>query len=106
MKSDGHLGRNFLRGTEGDAINVILAAAGRNLRLLRAWIAWLFGVPAQPAATCPSGRRGPLAVSMNVGPLVLPNSGPSAAADRSPGCAQPVRATRFRSSGGAARLGA
>ena len=41
MKSDGHLGRNFLRGTEGDAANVILAAAGHNLRLLRAWLAWL-----------------------------------------------------------------
>src|ERR671920_795386 len=33
MKSDGHLGRNFLRGTEGDAANLILAAAGHNLRL-------------------------------------------------------------------------
>jgi transposase, IS5 family len=42
MKADGHLGRNFLRGTEGDAANVILAAAGHNLRLLRAWLAWLF----------------------------------------------------------------
>jgi transposase, IS5 family len=41
LKSDGHLGRNFLRGTEGDATNVILAAAGHNLRLLRAWLAWL-----------------------------------------------------------------
>jgi IS5 family transposase len=41
MKSDGHLGRNFLRGTEGDAINLVLAAAGHNLRLLRAWLAWL-----------------------------------------------------------------
>jgi IS5 family transposase len=41
MKSDGHLGRNFLRGTEGDAANLILAAAGHNLRLLRAWLAWL-----------------------------------------------------------------
>jgi IS5 family transposase len=41
MKSDGHLGRNFLLGTEGDAANVILAAAGHNLRLLRAWIVWL-----------------------------------------------------------------
>ncbi len=41
MKSDGHLGRNFLRGTEGDATNVILAAAGHNLRLLRAWLARL-----------------------------------------------------------------
>jgi IS5 family transposase len=28
MKSDGHLGRNFLLGTEGDATNLILAAAG------------------------------------------------------------------------------
>ena len=42
MKSDGHLGRNFLLGTEGDAANLILAAAGHNLRLLRAWLAWLF----------------------------------------------------------------
>jgi IS5 family transposase len=41
MKSDGHLGHNFLRGTEDDAINVILAAAGHNLRLLRAWLARL-----------------------------------------------------------------
>jgi IS5 family transposase len=41
LKSDGHLGRNFLRGTEGDATNVVLAAAGHNLRLLRAWLAWL-----------------------------------------------------------------
>ena len=41
MKSDGHLGRNFLLGTEGDAANVILAAAGHNLRLLRAWLARL-----------------------------------------------------------------
>jgi transposase, IS5 family len=41
LKSDGHLGRNFLLGAEGDAANVILAAAGHNLRLLRAWLAWL-----------------------------------------------------------------
>jgi IS5 family transposase len=42
MKEDGHLGRNFLAGTTGDAINVILAAAGHNLRLLRAWLIRLF----------------------------------------------------------------
>jgi IS5 family transposase len=41
MKSDGHLGRNFLLGTEGDATNLVLAAAGHNLRLLRAWLARL-----------------------------------------------------------------
>jgi IS5 family transposase len=44
MKSDGHLGRNFLLGTEGDAANVILAAAGHNLRLLRAWLVWLLAL--------------------------------------------------------------
>jgi IS5 family transposase len=38
MKEDGHLGRNFLAGASGDAINVVLAAAGHNLRLLRAWL--------------------------------------------------------------------
>src|SRR5918998_219151 len=41
MEADGHLGRNFLLGPEGDAANLILAAAGHNLRLLRAWLAWL-----------------------------------------------------------------
>ncbi len=44
MKSGGHLGRNFLLGTEGDAANLILAAAGHNLRLLRAWLAWLLAL--------------------------------------------------------------
>jgi IS5 family transposase len=41
MKSDGQLGRNFLLGIKGDAANLILAAAGHNFRLLRAWLAWL-----------------------------------------------------------------
>jgi hypothetical protein len=36
MKEDGHLDRNFLAGATRDAINVTLAAAGHNLRLLRA----------------------------------------------------------------------
>jgi IS5 family transposase len=38
MKDDGHLGRNFLAAATGDATNVTLAAAGHNLRVLRAWI--------------------------------------------------------------------
>jgi IS5 family transposase len=41
MKDDGHLGRNFLQGAEGDAANLVLAAAGHNLRLLRAWLSRL-----------------------------------------------------------------
>jgi transposase, IS5 family len=41
MKDDGHLGRNFLLGADGDATNLTLAAASHNLRLLRAWLARL-----------------------------------------------------------------
>jgi IS5 family transposase len=41
MKADSHLGRNVLAGAEGDAINLILAAAGHTLRRLRAWLARL-----------------------------------------------------------------
>ena len=38
MKTDGHLGRCFLKGREGDAANVILTAVGYNLRLVLAWL--------------------------------------------------------------------
>jgi IS5 family transposase len=34
MKNDGLLHRNYLKGTDGDAINVILCGAGQNLRLI------------------------------------------------------------------------
>jgi IS5 family transposase len=37
MKDDGHLGRCFLKGAEGDAVNVVMSAVGQNLRLLLAW---------------------------------------------------------------------
>lgn len=32
MKADGRLGRNFLKGTQGDAMNALLCGAGHNLR--------------------------------------------------------------------------
>ena len=38
MKTDGHLGRCYPKGTAGDAINVILSAVGHNLRLVLAWL--------------------------------------------------------------------
>jgi IS5 family transposase len=43
MKNDGLLHRNHLKGQEGDAINVILCAAGQNLRLILRYlrIFWL-----------------------------------------------------------------
>src|SRR5579862_1384241 len=38
MKTDGHLGRCYLKGVAGDAANVILSAVGYNLRLVLAWL--------------------------------------------------------------------
>ena len=43
LKHDGLLGRNFLKGASGDAMNVILAAAGHNLRIIlrKLRLSWL-----------------------------------------------------------------
>ena len=38
LKGDGLLERNHLAGPDGDAINVILCAAGHNMRLLARWL--------------------------------------------------------------------
>lgn len=38
MKTDGHLGRCYLKGRHGDAANVVLSAVGHNLRLVLAWL--------------------------------------------------------------------
>ena len=38
MKTDGHLGRNFLKGRHGDHANVVLTAVGHNLRLILSWL--------------------------------------------------------------------
>jgi IS5 family transposase len=38
MKTDGHLGRCYLKGRHGDAANAILSVVGYNLRLVLAWL--------------------------------------------------------------------
>lgn len=38
MKTDGHLGRCYLKGRNGDAANVVLSAVGYNLRLVLKWL--------------------------------------------------------------------
>src|SRR6188472_979703 len=38
MKTDGHLGRCYLKGRGGDAANAILSAVGYNLRLVLSWL--------------------------------------------------------------------
>jgi IS5 family transposase len=42
QKSDGKLGRNWLKGVLGDAQNAILCAAGHNLRKILAYLRRLF----------------------------------------------------------------
>ena len=41
MKNDGRLGRNWLKGEQGDRTNVVLSACGQNLRLILAELAFL-----------------------------------------------------------------
>ena len=38
LKSEGHLGRCYLKGRAGDAVNVILSAVGCNFRRILAWL--------------------------------------------------------------------
>ena len=45
MKSDGLLGRNWLKGALGEAMHAVLCSAGHNLRMILAhmlvlWLAW------------------------------------------------------------------
>jgi transposase, IS5 family len=37
LKDDHRMGRNHLKGRDGDRINTVLAAAGYNFSLLRRW---------------------------------------------------------------------
>ena len=40
-KSEHRVGRNFLKGTHGDAANAVFSPAGYNFRRLLAWLAIL-----------------------------------------------------------------
>lgn len=51
IKSDGRLGRNFLKGMEGDAMNAILCGVGHNLRKILAHIRALLYLLASPLRT-------------------------------------------------------
>ena len=62
MKSDGRLGRNYLKGRHGDRANAVLCAAGHNFRLILAWL-WrlllkilntMFAAIAAPSALKPA----------------------------------------------------
>jgi hypothetical protein len=59
-KSEHRMGRNFLKGVQGDAANAVLAAAGYNFRRILAWLA-AFGAhsswPSSPTRPTPQSTR-------------------------------------------------
>ncbi len=59
MKADGHLGRCYLKGREGDAANAILTAVGHNLRLVLTWLDSfaLNSVPTGPRLRIPNAAQ-------------------------------------------------
>jgi len=61
LKSDGSLGRNFLKGRHGDRANPVLAAAGHNLRLVLRWLRILLRLlsPAFSATLAPPSAENP-----------------------------------------------
>jgi|TARA_B110000211_G_scaffold234699_1_gene305698 IS5 family transposase len=40
LKADGRMRRCYLKGVQGDALNVLLCACGQNLRKLLKWLSW------------------------------------------------------------------
>jgi IS5 family transposase len=40
LKADGRMRRCYLKGVQGDALNVLLCACGQNLRKLLKWLCW------------------------------------------------------------------
>jgi len=65
--------RNHLKGQLGDALNVVLAAAGYNLRWLMRWLIYF----------CARFRGGPVRISLLLG-LIEPLLGLSAAQSHHP----------------------
>ena len=59
LKTDGHLGRNFLKGPHGDQANAVLTATGYNLRLVLKWLRLLLRLISQAWAK-PMGIRSAL----------------------------------------------
>jgi len=55
------MGRNYLAGQQGDAINVVLAAAGYNFRRLLAWLAIFLSAYLIAIARAPTLQNQPTA---------------------------------------------
>ena len=53
VKAEHRMGRNYLKGRDGDRINAVLAAAGYNFSLLLRWLARLLCALFQPLFLTP-----------------------------------------------------
>ena len=60
-KGEHRMGRNYLAGQQGDAINVVLAAAGYNFRTLLAWLAIFLSAYLIAIARAPTLQNQPTA---------------------------------------------
>ena len=58
IKGEHRMGRNYLAGQDGDAINTILVAAGYNLSLLIKWLRQLFVASSRRAQLQPEISHG------------------------------------------------
>ncbi|MBL0941785.1 MAG: IS5 family transposase [Alphaproteobacteria bacterium] len=52
MKTEGKLGRNWLKGILGDQLNALLCAIGHNMRLLRAFLFFILAFLRQTLKSC------------------------------------------------------
>lgn len=57
MKTDGHLGRNFLKGYAGDQANAVLTAVGYNFRLILSWLRLLLRLILETILACMTPPR-------------------------------------------------
>ena len=57
-KAEHRMGRNYLAGTQGDAANAVLAAAGYNFRRLLEWLALLLSI-ILATLTAPADQKSP-----------------------------------------------
>ena len=76
MKSEGHLGRCYLKGRAGDAINAVLSAVGHNLRRVLAWLRKFFapdpGRPISPPSPIQSALNSASVRDDNLAPSTFP----------------------------------
>ena len=72
MKNDGKLGRCHLKGQLGDAINVILCAAGQNIRKLLRWLyfTWLLLMPGDALRLESTIKQDKLANGLHLQPTI------------------------------------